>query len=392
LLPQSAMSVRTPTRAELQKLAEHTDGPCVSIYMPTHPVGRQARQDPIRFKNALKLAEERLDGDKAWLERARELLDDERFWSNNASGLAVFGCGEILEWYRLPFEVDEQVIVAPRFHLRPLFPVIAGDGRFHLLALAQGGLRLFRGSRHALEELDTDPLPNDLRDALREDVPERSHETQVRSPGKRGANPDVFHGESVSDIDHKNRILRYFREVDASVRSAMPDVFATPLVLAGVEYLLPLYREASTHPRVVDGGVIGNAEGLKLDELHAPAWKLVEPLYTQAETEARARFDEFAGQQAKRVAPLRALGTIAEVVPAASDGRIDTLFVAAETHCWGRYDEATHRVEVRDEPLDGDEDLLDRAALSTFLNGGAVYAVPRDSVPGGRHVAAVLRY
>mgnify|MGYP000647844743 CR=1 FL=1 len=202
----------------------------------------------------------------------------------------------------------------------------------------------------------------------------------------------MFHGESVSDVDHKNRILRYFREVDASIRSAMPDVFATPLVLAGVEYLLPLYREASTHPRIVDGGVIGNAEGLRLDELHAPAWKLVEPLYSQAETEARARFDEAAGQQAKRVAPLRALGTIAEVVPAASDGRVDTLFVAADTHCWGRYDEATHRVEVRDEPLDGDEDLLDRATLNTFLNGGAVYAVPRESVPGGRHVAAVLRF
>jgi hypothetical protein len=386
------MSIQTPGKAELQKLAEHTDGPCVSIYLPTHPVGPQIRQDSIRFKNLLKQAESRGDGTEPWLARAKALLDDEPFWQNNASGLAVFGCGEIFEAYRLPFEVEEQIIVAPRFHLRPLFPLIAGDGRFHLLALAQGGLRLFRGSRHALEELDTSALPKDLRDALQEEVPERSHETQVRAPGRRGANPDVFHGESVSDVDHKNRILRYFREVDASVRSAIPDVFAAPLVLAGVEYLLPLYREASSHPRIVDGGVVGNAEGLKLDELHAPAWKLVEPLYSQAETEARARFDEAAGQQAKRVAPLRALGTIAEVMPAASDGRVDTLFVAADTHCWGRYDEATHRVEVRDEPLDGDEDLLDRATLNTFLNGGAVYAVPRESVPGGRHVAAVLRY
>ncbi len=386
------MSIRTPTRSELQTLAEHTDVPCVSIYMPTHPVGRQIRQDSIRFRKLLKQAEERLDGEQAWLARAKTLLDEEPFWQNNASGLAVFGAGEQFEFYRVPFDVDEQIVVAPRFHLRPLFPLIAGDGRFHLLAVAQGGLRLFRGSRHALEELDTSALPKDLRDALQEDVPERGHETQVRPPGRRGTNPDVFHGESVSDVDHKNRILRYFREVDASLRSAMPDVFATPLVLAGVEYLLPLYREASTHTRIVDGGVIGNAEGLKLEELHAPAWKLVEPLYSQAETEARARFDEAAGQQAKRVAPLRALGTIAEVVPAASDGRVDTLFVATETHCWGRYDEATHRVEVRDEPLDGDEDLLDRATLSTFLTGGAVYAVPRESVPGGRQVAAVLRY
>ncbi|HDI61237.1 MAG TPA: hypothetical protein ENF48_12955, partial [Desulfobacteraceae bacterium] len=32
---------------------------CVSIYMPTHRAGRQAEQDPIRFKNLLREVENR---------------------------------------------------------------------------------------------------------------------------------------------------------------------------------------------------------------------------------------------------------------------------------------------------------------------------------------------
>ena len=38
------------------------------------------------------------------------------------------------------------------------------------------------------------------------------------------------------------------------------------------------------------------------------------------------------------------------------------------------------------------EDLLDCAALYTFLNSGMVYAVPADHVPAAAPLAAVLRY
>jgi hypothetical protein len=38
------------------------------------------------------------------------------------------------------------------------------------------------------------------------------------------------------------------------------------------------------------------------------------------------------------------------------------------------------------------EDLLNLAALHTFLNGGVVYAVEPDAVPSNQSVAAVYRY
>jgi hypothetical protein len=49
-------------------------------------------------------------------------------------------------------------------------------------------------------------------------------------------------------------------------------------------------------------------------------------------------------------------------------------------------------VQIHGEAEVYDEDLLDFAAVHTFINGGMVYVVAPDSVPGGQHAAAVFRY
>jgi hypothetical protein len=66
-------------RADLEALVERQAGPCVSIYQPTHRAGpdtrRYAQQDPIRLKNLLREAGQRLatGGDS---ERLAELFDE----------------------------------------------------------------------------------------------------------------------------------------------------------------------------------------------------------------------------------------------------------------------------------------------------------------------------
>lgn len=46
----------------------------------------------------------------------------------------------------------------------------------------------------------------------------------------------------------------------------------------------------------------------------------------------------------------------------------------------------------REDAGPGDEDLLDFAALHTFLNRGAVYVLKPEDMPDSGAVAAVLRY
>ena len=48
------------SRSDLDELVAMDARPAVSIYLPTHIAGREIPQDPIRLKNLLSSAEERL--------------------------------------------------------------------------------------------------------------------------------------------------------------------------------------------------------------------------------------------------------------------------------------------------------------------------------------------
>ena len=82
---------------EIGSLIDERGDLCVSMYLPTHRLGPETQQDPIRLKNLLKQAEERLrnnglrraDADNI-LGPARRLLNDRVFWQHQGDGLAVF--------------------------------------------------------------------------------------------------------------------------------------------------------------------------------------------------------------------------------------------------------------------------------------------------------------
>jgi hypothetical protein len=69
----------------------------VSLFMPTHRAGRETEQNPIRFKNLLREAEDRLLATglrspdvREILKPAQRLLQESGFWRNQSHGLAVF--------------------------------------------------------------------------------------------------------------------------------------------------------------------------------------------------------------------------------------------------------------------------------------------------------------
>ena len=73
-------------------------------------------------------------------------------------------------------------------------------------------------------------------------------------------------------------------------------------------------------------------------------------------------------------------------------GRVEVLFVPLGKRSWGTFDEDGEKVSLHAKRGPGDEDLLDRAALETMLNGGMVYAVKPEAMPADLPVAAVFRY
>lgn len=64
--------------------------------------------------------------------------------------------------------------------------------------------------------------------------------------------------------------LRYFRKVDGGLQEMLKNQQA-PLVFAGVEYLLPILKEANKHSYLMDEAVTVNPGELKPEKLHAQA-------------------------------------------------------------------------------------------------------------------------
>lgn len=363
---------------------------CVSLYMPTHRAGREAEQDPIRFKNLLKEVENRFLAQglrspevRDRLKDAYQLLQDGGFWKRRSDGLAVFFSPENIHAFRLPVPFEETLVVSDRCHVKPLLSLLVSDSRFFILALSQNQVRLLEASGHTAFEVELEGLPLSLAESLADTSADRQLQFHTGTPSGTGQRAAMFFGHDISK-ENKDKLLQWFRMIDRKLREVLGDTKA-PLVLAGVESLFPIYREANTYAHLIGEGLPGNPEGSKPENLHAQAWPLVEPVFKQGREEAAARYRQLAGTG-------QTTSDIKEAVLAAHQGRVETLFVAVGVQVWGCYDPQQHRCEIHQAQEAGDADLLDLAAIQSLLRGGTVYAVAPAQVPDQQPLAVVYRF
>jgi hypothetical protein len=375
---------------EIRILMEKTEGLCVSILMPTHRSGEQVRQDPIRLKNLIREAHSQLTNvgltskeTKKLLEPVEELLRGDFFWQHQNDGLAIFSSAGLFRCYRLPLPFDELVVVTHHFHIKPLLPLLTSDGRFYVLALSQNTVRLIEGTRYTASEVALEDMPESLADIIRYNS-ERNLQLHTAAPVGKGEKSTIFHGHGGGVDDAKTNILKYFRRIDTGLSKLLRGERA-PLILAGVDYLLPIYAKANTYPYLLSDGVTGNPEELSTEDLRDRAWAIAELYFKKGRTEALARYQQFSGTR-------QASSDLTKVVPASYYGQIEVLFVAVGVQSWGTFDPERGQISLHREVQPGDEDLLDFTAIQTLLNDGVVFAVAPEQMPDKANVAAVFRY
>jgi hypothetical protein len=379
---------------ELKALGRQRYEFCVSIFMPTHRMEPGTQQDPIRLKNLIREAENRLIEAGMRGEEAKKLLqpvaelDTYDFWQHQNDGLAIFVAPDWLRYYCLPLSFEETVVVSNHFHLKPVLPLFMWSDRFYILALSQQQIRLLQGTRDRISEIDLADVIPELAEVLRFEEPERQVPSHTGTPGaaisrRVSGGATVFHGHGAGDdYDEKENLRLYFRQVDEALQPFLSQDHA-PLILAGVEYLLPIYREVSTFSNLIEAGILGNPQMLTAEELHTQAWAIVEPYVLQERQDAIAQYHQLARTE-------KTASNIHTIVPAATQGRVEQLFVKINLQQWGTFDSDTQTVVLHSDAEPGDEELLDFATIQTILNDGVVYAI--DTLPEEPPLAAVFRY
>ncbi len=388
-------------REDLVHLGEMQGGMCISLYLPTHRAGQDVEQDRIQLKNLLQDAEAQLQAAgypkgriDALLDLIREqLVPPSTFWQHQLDGLCIFRSEELLDAYRLPFSFEQLASVGPRFHLKPLLPVLSGDGQFYLLTLSKGGINVYQGTRYGMSELELENLPPSVVELLREgdhERPPQQWHTGSQTPGghpRASSRPAMFHGHGAFELQQEVGIVRYFRRIDEALAPIWSDE-RLPLVLAGGDDLVPLYREANSYPHVVEEDEIDlNPASLAPQALHELAWEIVQPRFEAEAQRAEEDFKMWAGRDSER-----ASGTLEEVVPAAYFERVKVLFAAVDVQRWGSFKPESGEIRLDDGPTAENQDLLELAAVQTLLNDGTIYAREGSEIPGRQGLAAIFRY
>jgi len=209
---------------EFAQLISSEEPHSVSLLLPTHPAGRNVREDVIRLKNLVSRAETTLrrqgvsPGETAErLEPAQRLIHEEQLSQNHGRGLAVYLGQTHSRVLDTAFPLEEICTVANRFYVRPLLPMADSNGDFYLLALAQKSWRFFRGDRSGLTPEDLPGAPENLAASAHLDQPE-SHvqfHTGTAEAGVGGSRPAMFHGQgAIADKAASHRPCTRFRAAD----------------------------------------------------------------------------------------------------------------------------------------------------------------------------------
>ena len=225
-----------------------------------------------------------------------------------------------------------------------------------------------------------DGIPANIEEALRLDGPQKS--LQMHS----GDGGGMFHGQGPSDEEQKVWIEQYLNLVDTSLKEIFREQNA-PLVLAGVDYLLPMYRKVSEYQNIMEEGITGGPENLRPEELQEQAWRIVETYFHQETKKTVEQYQQLADTD-------KATDNIEEIVAAAFNGRVDKLILSVENQIWGSFNPKNGKVicSSNGQSKEYNLALLDFTAMNTLQNGGTICALSQDEMPTDSPIAAVFRY
>jgi len=337
-------------KSTFAELAAHPADVCVTIYLTTHGSGIAVNEqnDKKALKDALREARRSMEELKIEgviddiLRPAEQLFKDDDFWRHQTHGLALFLAPDTHSCCLLPYDPGSVVHVHTSFILMPLVPMLMEGESYFLLVLSKHAAQLYQGYKFEMTRIDIPEMPLGMEDA------------------------------------------EFFQEVNRILKAQILGRANLPLLLAGVEYLLPLYRKVNTYPHVITEELHGNFEHTPQRELFLHAQKKMDPYFAEQRRKA------FQKQADHGSAPVTTF--LQDVIRAAYEGRIAQLFVARGPLVWGHYTAKREEPVMHAQEEPGDDCLTNQAVVQTILHGGKAYMVDQDKMPAEGEMAAVLRY
>jgi len=260
--------MQLPTHEDLTILDSFQSGDNITMYLPYIAANTPENPNQIQFKNALKDLRFLL-GNRGYSDRdittllapAAQVLDSVEFRPGRAHGIAIYMNRDIFYHYSVPVvDLPLLVTVDSVFHTQFLGNMLNADQAYYVLALSHKHVRLFEGSNYEITELHLKDFPTDMVKALNIDEYPEERQTHTVAPASVGKGSEAFHEQYDRTQVDKQMLVEFFRLINRTVSQSLRHAHNPPLILGGVGYLLPLYRQVNTYPHLISSTIIGNLE------------------------------------------------------------------------------------------------------------------------------------
>ncbi|MDT0690493.1 hypothetical protein RM549_11905 [Salegentibacter sp. F188] len=379
------------SQEEFKKITDFKKDTCVSIFIPTQRGGKEVleQKNKKHLKSTWDQVKRELESQNVSAEEIKnigkpieDLLNKPDFWRHQSDGLAIFSSEGFFEKYTVPVNFEAHHYISNHFYIKPLAPLTTDEGRFYLLAVQQDKVEFFEATKNTIGEVYVEDLtPSRLEDRVGYDYEEKNRKTVTQNSSM---GTSTSHGYDAANRDDKNEILRFFNAIDKGLKEILHDE-NVPLVVACQDYLFPIYKEANSYKNLFDQVVPGNPSDADMFGLHEKALKIMEP---HLEKKKRSKLESYG-----ELTPDKTSSSISDIVPAAFEGKVDTLFLENRSEIWGSYDEKNRKVEVREEQSKDNTSLMNLAAAKVIETGGSVFLIESAFMPDKEaKVNAIFRY
>lgn len=380
-------------KEDLVQLFDHEAPVSISIYLPMAESGEDTLKNPIRFKNALKELEQKMQQSgiekreiRETIEKLNEIVNGYAYFQDQLEGLAIFLAGDFHQIIKVPMRFEQQVVVSNAFEVRPLLHAMQNDREFYIIAMSQEGAKLFKANKLQISEVElSSDTPTSFSEAMRYDDPENRLHHQTISQVSGDRNP-IFHGHTEKDQKSKN-IRRFFQLFDRGVKKAITRQ-ELPILLAGLDYYHPIYRDVTELSNILGNGVETGLNDISVPDLHQAAWDIVKEEVGSPAALANKTYKNL-------LATEKTSDNLTQLSLAATYGRIDTLIADKTKQVWGQVNPEEDKVIIKDNGDAGEEDieLLGYSIKQTLRNGGEVFVMEEEMLPSEESpLAGIMRY
>ncbi len=353
-------------RKILQPLLDSSQGLHVTIYAINRgdigDLKEQLRKSietaALYLKSVLSLAEI-----EKFLKPIRTLVHDTQVLQILKGNLWVFLNKDSFRILKIPLDVQDMVVVATSFHVKPLLRWLQFDRDFLLLGLERGMAHLYHGNQFSLRKIE---LPRSTRFQKFDQAP-------------------VLDSQTLSE---RERAIRYYEHVDLlnDWLADLSELKRPHVFVVGEKDLVQSARAKLNYPESLKPALLTKFHPHKLADI---CFEIRRILKREATLELEEAVLEFYQALDNRVAK----NNIQQIAKAAAQGRVNKLIIADGINIFGKLNPKTGNLAIHMSHLNHeDDDILDDLAQMVLAKGGEVIVASRDQIPQGRPALAILKY